>query len=46
MRAFAKEVGMKGRYEAAQEETLRYGMRSAALDGAFLSLNSSLATGG
>ncbi len=36
---------MLGRYEGAQGQTLTYGLRSAKLDGAFMSLNSSLATG-
>ncbi|GAB4815223.1 hypothetical protein N2152v2_002269 [Parachlorella kessleri] len=45
VRAFAKEEAMLGRYEGAQGQTLTYGLRSAKLDGAFMSLNSSLATG-
>jgi len=45
VRAFAKEDAMLGRYEGAQGQTLTYGLRSAKLDGAFMSLNSSLATG-
>ncbi len=36
---------MQGKYEATQAQALRFGLRSAKLDGAFMSLNSSLATG-
>ena len=37
---------MGSRYEEAQRQTLAYGLRSARLDGGFMSSNSSLATGG
>lgn len=45
VRSFAKEGGVRDRYEAAQKDTLKYGLRSAVLDGAFSSVNSSMATG-
>lgn len=45
VRAFAKEAALLGNYEGAQRQTLRYGLRSAKLDGAFMATNSSLATG-
>jgi ABC-type multidrug transport system fused ATPase/permease subunit len=45
VRSFAKEAAMLGSYEAAQERTLHYGLRSARLEGFFFPLNSSLATG-
>lgn len=46
VRSFAKEGAMLGSYEHAQQETLRFGLRSAALDGVFFPLNNALATGG
>lgn len=45
VRAFAKEGAMERRYDAAQRRTLGYGLRSAALDGAFMGVNSTVATG-
>jgi hypothetical protein len=46
VRAFAKEGAAGEAYAAAQRRTLRFGLRSAALEGFFLPLNGALATGG
>jgi hypothetical protein len=45
VRSFAKEGAMAESYAAAQRATLRFGLRSAALEALFLPLNWSLATG-
>ena len=45
MRSFAKEEATLGRYDDAQRAALRFGLRSALLEGFFLSANSAVATG-
>lgn len=46
VRSFAKEGARLGAYEQAQRTTLRWGLRSAALDGCFFPLSNMLASGG
>ena len=42
--SFAREAAVLRKYEAAQGETLAYGLRSAVVDGTFGAVNSSVAT--
>ena len=45
VRSFAKEGAMQASFEQAQQRTLQFGLRSAALEASFFPVHTSLATG-